>query len=100
MDKKNHANDLWTKVLGYVATTSLTDLFNVKLSCKYFSELAEEFYILQQASLKKIPSNPFCLSKKASSFLKLCLKYGNPKSLFRQGVIDYFSLGRIKSGLR
>ena len=100
MDKKNHANDLWTKVLGYVATTSLTDLFNVKLSCKYFSELAEDFYILQQASLKKIPSNPFCLSKKASSFLKLCLKSRNPDSLFRQGVNDYFSLGRIKLGLR
>ena len=94
------SEDLWIEVLGYVASTSLTDLFNVKMSCKYFSKLAEDFYILQQASLKKIPSNPFHLSKKASSFLKLCLKSGNPESLFRQGVNDYFSLGRIKLGLR
>ena len=92
--------DLWTEVLGYVALTSLTNLFNVKMSCKYFSKLAEDFYILQRASIKKILANPFCLSKKASSFLKLCLKSGNPESLFRQGVIDYFSLGSIKSGLR
>ena len=97
--KSSLPDDLWTEVLGSVASTSLTDLLNVKLSCKYFSELAEDFYILQRASIKKIPANPFCLSKKASSFLKLCLKSGNPESLFRQGVIDYFSLGRIKSGL-
>ncbi|KAL4638718.1 putative F-box protein At1g67623 [Castanea sativa] len=100
--KSSLPKELWTEVLGYVASTSLADLFNVKLSCKDFSELAEDFYIFQQASLKKVPTNPFCLSnlsKKASSFLELCLKFGNPESLFRQGVIDYFSLGRIKSGL-
>ena len=97
--KSSLPKDLWTEVLGHVASTSLADLFNVKLSCKDFSELAEDFYIFQQASLKKIPTNPFCLTKKAKSFLKLCLKFGNPESFFRQGVIDYFSLGRIKSGL-
>ncbi|XP_030960839.1 putative F-box protein At1g67623 [Quercus lobata] len=97
--KSSLPKDLWTEVLGHVASTSLADLFNVKLSCKDFSELAEDFYIFQQASLKKIPTNPFCLDEKASPFLKLCLNFGNPESLFRQGVIDYFSLGRIKSGL-
>ncbi|KAL0004498.1 hypothetical protein SO802_012059 [Lithocarpus litseifolius] len=100
--KSSLPKDLWTEVLGHVASTSLADLFNVKLSCKDFSELAEDFYIFQQASLKKIPTNPFCLSflsEEALSFLKLCLNFGNPESLFRQGVIDYLSLGRIKSGL-
>ena len=41
--KSSLPNDLWIEVLGYVASTSLANLFNVKLSCKYFSELAEDF---------------------------------------------------------
>ena len=75
------SEDLWTEVLGYVASTSLTDLFNVKMSCKYFSKFAEDFYILQQASLKKIPSNPFCLSKKAIILFKTLFEVWKPRVL-------------------
>lgn len=86
------------EVLSHVASTSFTDLFNVKLSCKYFLEEAKDDYIFQRISLAKFPIFPLCISNEASSFLK-CEEFGNPKSLFRQRMIDYFSLMMIESEL-
>ncbi|KAL4627575.1 hypothetical protein ACB092_05G175200 [Castanea dentata] len=96
---KSLQNKLLTEVLGHVASTSFTDLFNVKLSCKYFLEVAKDDYIFQRISLEKFPIVPLCISNEASSFLKRCEEFGNPESLFRQRVIDYFSLMMIESEL-
>ena len=96
---KSLPKELLTEVLGRVASASFTDLFNAKLSCKDFFEVAEDDYILQQVSLEKFPIIPYRLSNEESSFLKRCEEFGNPESLFRQGVIDYFSLARKESGL-
>jgi len=96
---KSLPNELLTEVLGHVASTSFTDLFNVKLSCKYFLEVAKDDYIFQRISLEKFPVVPLRISNEASSFFKRCEESGNPESLFRQGMIDYFSLAMIESGL-
>ncbi len=91
--------ELLIDVLGRVASVSFTDVFNAKLSCKDFLEVAEEDYIFQHVSLEKFPIIPCRITKEASYFLNRCEQFGNPESLFRQGVIDYFSLMRMESGL-
>ncbi|KAL0011670.1 hypothetical protein SO802_006778 [Lithocarpus litseifolius] len=83
---KSLPNELLTEVLGHVASTSFTDLFNVKLSCKYFIEVAKDDYIFQRISLDKFPIVPLRISNEASSFFKRCEEFGNPESLFRLGL--------------
>ncbi|KAM3700819.1 hypothetical protein ACB098_05G126000 [Castanea mollissima] len=83
---KSLQNELLTEVLSH-------------LSCKYFLEVAKDDYIFQCISLENFPIVPLCKSNEASSFLKRCEEFGNPESLFRQRVIDYFSLTMIESEL-
>jgi hypothetical protein len=47
-------NDMLTEVLTKVASSSFTDLFKAKLTCRDFCELVEEDHIFQQASLENI----------------------------------------------
>ncbi|KAK9056348.1 hypothetical protein SSX86_027438 [Deinandra increscens subsp. villosa] len=94
--------DLLVDVLGRVASSSFTDVFNVKLSCKDLLEPTEDDFIYQSISIDKFPLphwiNP--PSAKVRSFLTRCFNKGNPESLFRKGMVDYFNVVDIESGLK
>ncbi|MFS8031341.1 putative F-box protein [Helianthus anomalus] len=92
--------DLLIDVLARVASSSFTDLFNAKLSCKEFLESTKDDYIFQHISLDKFPvPHWFKPSQREYSFLTHCFKKGNPESLFRQGMIEYFKEVNVKFGL-
>ncbi|XP_076892051.1 putative F-box protein At1g67623 [Bidens hawaiensis] len=92
--------DLLVDVLARVASSSFTDLFNAKISCKEFLDSTSDDCIAQSISIDKFPIiHWFPPSKSAISFLTHCFKKGNPESLFRQGMIDYFSLVNVNCGL-
>ncbi|XP_035542835.1 putative F-box protein At1g67623 [Juglans regia] len=92
--------DMLMEILARVASASFTDLFNAKISCKEFLELAEEEdSIFQHVSLEKFSVFPWNISGEASSFLKRCKDCGNPESpLYRQGMISYFSYRMTEVG--
>ncbi|XP_022007734.1 putative F-box protein At1g67623 [Helianthus annuus] len=69
-------------------------------SCKEFLESTKDDYIFQHISLDKF-SVPhwFKPSQREYSFLTHCFKKGNPESLFRQEMIEYFKEVNVKFGL-
>ncbi|KAI3741107.1 hypothetical protein L1987_58774 [Smallanthus sonchifolius] len=92
--------DLLVDVFARVASSSFTDLFNAKLSCKDFLESTKDDYIFQCISIDKFPlTHWFPPSKRVLSFLTHCFNKGNSESLFRQGMIEYFKLVNVESGL-
>lgn len=92
--------DLLIDVLARVASSSFTDLFNAKLSCRDFLGAAEDEYIFQHVSIDKFPViHWFPPSDELLSFLNQCIDKGNPEAMFRQGMIEFFSLARIETGL-
>ncbi|XP_065874652.1 putative F-box protein At1g67623 [Euphorbia lathyris] len=87
-------------ILAIVASTSSTDLLNAKASCKEWFKAASEDYVFERVSIESLPVIPWKKTNNgAVSFLQKCIKAGNPESLFRQGMIDYFSNLRLDSGL-
>lgn len=92
--------DLLIDVLARVASSSFTDLFNAKLCCRDFLGAAEDEYIFQHVSIDKFPViHWFPPSDELLSFLNQCINKGNPEAMFRQGMIEFFSLARIETGL-
>jgi hypothetical protein len=91
-------NDLLMEVFVKVASTSLHNLFNLKLSCKDFCELMEDDYIFQHVSLKKLLL-VWCTKDEVLSFLKRCKENENLDALFRECIYGYFSSKNPKLGL-
>ncbi|KAK1420061.1 hypothetical protein QVD17_21369 [Tagetes erecta] len=92
--------DLLVDVLGRLAKSSFTDLFNAKLSCKDFLESTTDDYIYEHISIDKFPIIHWLSpSPRVSSFLTHCFNKGNSESLFRKGMIAYFNLGNVESGV-
>ncbi|KAI3741099.1 hypothetical protein L1987_58766 [Smallanthus sonchifolius] len=85
---KSLPQDLLVDVLARVASSSFTDVFNAKLSCKDFPESTKDDYIFQCISIDKFPlTHWFPPSEQVLSFLTHCF---NSESLLRKGMIDYF----------
>ncbi|KAF9669854.1 hypothetical protein SADUNF_Sadunf13G0007700 [Salix dunnii] len=97
---KGFPKDLLTEVLARVASTSFSDLFTAKLSCKEFLEAASENYIHEHITIEKFPVIPWRISHGASSFLDRCKENGNPEALFRQGMVEFFSSKKPESGFQ
>jgi hypothetical protein len=91
-------NDMLIEVLTRVTSSSFTDLFNGKLTCRDLCELADEDYIFQQASLENIPHS-WC-SNAEVLFLKRCKESGNPNAIFREGMHGYFTSKNPELGLK
>ncbi|XP_071690928.1 putative F-box protein At1g67623 [Rutidosis leptorrhynchoides] len=92
--------DLLIDVLTRVASSSFTDLFNAKLSCRDFLGAAEDESIFQHVSIDKFPViHWFPPSDELLSFLNRCIDKGNPEAMFRQGMIEFFSRARTETGL-
>nr|GMD48281.1 putative F-box protein At1g67623 [Ipomoea batatas] len=101
-------HELLVHVLGRVASHSLRDLLNAKLSCREWNELGDDNLVYKHASLAKIsifrwkretPEN----KRRRSLFLQKCVDAGNLEALYRRGVVDYlqnkergYALGCLK----
>ncbi|CAK8572266.1 unnamed protein product [Lathyrus sativus] len=83
--------DLLLDMIINVTSQSFVDLYNMKLCCRDFLEVAEENYVFQKVSLNQFPLVQWFPNKKALSFLKRCKESGNIESLFREGLCEYFS---------
>ncbi|KAK6145460.1 hypothetical protein DH2020_022280 [Rehmannia glutinosa] len=91
-------NELISEVLSRVAASSLTDMFNAKLSCKILNEIAEEKQVYQRVSLDKFPIVPWKpLNEKQQVFLNKCQQSENPDFMYRQAVLDYFNKTDLRS---
>nr|XP_043630305.1 F-box protein At2g35280-like [Erigeron canadensis] len=92
--------DILVDVLAYVASDSFDNLFKAKLSCKVLLDAAKDDSIFRSISLDKFPVTPwFPLNDRVQSFLTHCFEIGNSHALFRHGMIEYFKLGKVESGL-
>ncbi|KAL2505837.1 F-box family protein [Abeliophyllum distichum] len=95
---KTIPRELSSDIMARVAANSLTDITNVKLSCKILNEIAEDSYVYQNVSLKKFRVVQWkSLSKEETAFLNKCSEFGNPEFLYRKGVVDYFSRNELDS---
>lgn len=93
--------ELLIEVVARVASSSTADLVNLKTTSRYLSTVSNDGYVLQHASMDKIPRDMWPLrSHGARTFLGLCKKYGNPEALFRDGVFEYFSVLELDSGFK
>lgn len=91
--------ELLMEVLKRVASASVSDLNKAKLICRDFLDAAENDYIYQHVSMEKFPLIPWFISDKEFSFLKRCRESGNSESLYREGMVEYFSSLKVNSGL-
>ncbi|KAK3223574.1 hypothetical protein Dsin_010599 [Dipteronia sinensis] len=96
---KSLPKDLLTDVLARVASGSVVDLFNVEHSCTDLLEVGNDNYVLQHACMDSFHTVPWLISDKASLFLRRCRDSGNAEALFRQGMLEYFTLFKTESGL-
>ncbi|KAK0607992.1 hypothetical protein LWI29_023689 [Acer saccharum] len=67
---KYFTKDLLTDVPAHVVSSSITDLFNVELSCKDLLDVGNYDYIFQHACIDNFPIAPWPIIDEASSFLK------------------------------
>jgi hypothetical protein len=91
-------NDMLTEVLTKVASSSFTDLFKAKLTCRDLSGLVEEDHIFQQSSLENILHSWYTNAK--VMFLKCCKESGNPDAIFREGMHGYFTSKNLELVLK
>ncbi|XP_027368690.1 putative F-box protein At1g67623 [Abrus precatorius] len=94
-------NELLVEIIAKVASRSIVDLCKVKLCCKEFLHAAEDDNVYHHASMEKfaLVPLPWFTGEKESSFLKRCRENGNSEISYREGMVQYFSSLRVKSGL-
>ncbi|KAG8367723.1 hypothetical protein BUALT_Bualt16G0102600 [Buddleja alternifolia] len=93
--------ELLSEVLARVASDSFTDIFNAKLSCKGFYDIAEDTHVYQHMSLNNFPIVAWTpITEKQQSFLTKCKECDNPELLYRQAVVNYFNDERSESTIR
>lgn len=94
-------NELLVEILGKVASTSMFDLCKVKLSCKELLHVAEDDHVYHHASMEKFAMVPlpWFTGERESSFLKRCRESGNSEIRYREGMVQYFSSLRVRTGL-
>ncbi|GMI81855.1 hypothetical protein HRI_001854800 [Hibiscus trionum] len=90
--------EMLSEILTHVASNSITDFVNFRLSCKAFLEASNHAYIFGNVSLEKFDFIP--RTKSEENFQNLCKAANNPEALYRRGMIDCFSRRKPKSGLR
>lgn len=95
---KSLPSELMLEIIAKVASTSLTDLFNVKLSCKYFLGLAKDDYIFQHVTLMELKL--WRDGVEYLNLLKRCLECENPDALFKEGLYGYIAGKNQELGLR
>ncbi|KAL8467342.1 hypothetical protein ACS0TY_036169 [Phlomoides rotata] len=86
------SNDLFvSQILPRVASSSMTGIINLKLSCKEFNKIAEDKYIYKHVVLDTIPTNPWNPTKEEKELLNKCRESTNSESMYRLAVAEYFN---------
>ncbi|XP_043694283.1 putative F-box protein At1g67623 [Telopea speciosissima] len=91
--------ELLTEVCARVGSSAVTDLFNLKQSCKQFYRVGVDIEVLRRVSLEKLPAIPWLVSSGYHSFIRQCGENGNPEALFKHGMVEYFSRLEQESGI-
>ncbi|KAK4256623.1 hypothetical protein QN277_006326 [Acacia crassicarpa] len=91
--------ELLMEVLARVASGSVSDLYKAKVCCREFLHASDNDYVYEHVSLEKFPLIPWFVTDKEFSFLKRCKESGNSESLYRDGMVEYFSSLNLNSGL-
>ncbi|XP_022990364.1 putative F-box protein At1g67623 [Cucurbita maxima] len=92
-------NDLLIEILAKVAASSYTDLVQAKLATKKFLEASSHNYIFQHASLENFHKLLWNNSTEFWSFMEKCNNNGNPETLYRKGMLEFFTHCREASGM-
>jgi len=82
--------DLLIDVFATIAAKSLSDFHKMKVCCKYFLELTQERYVLQQIPFDNFPLIQWVPNENVSSFSRSCLESENTVIMFREGLLEYF----------
>ncbi|KAL7140783.1 hypothetical protein ABFS83_08G010000 [Erythranthe nasuta] len=84
-------HELVSEVLSRVASSSIKDIFNAKLSCKMLNEIAEDMYVYQHVSLDELDYfNKTNLESTCMHLLK-AVKNGHTDALYVTCIVLLFS---------
>lgn len=87
---ENLSNDVLLYIIVILASTSVQDLFNIMLVCKYLKSVAEDTFVYKNVSLNKVSLVPWETSERKERFLnRVCLSL-NTKYHFRIGCQEIF----------
>ncbi|XP_022957270.1 putative F-box protein At1g67623 [Cucurbita moschata] len=92
-------NDLLIEVLAKVAAFSFTHLVQAKLATKDFLEASSHGYIFQHASLGNFQKLLWNNSIEFWSFMEKCNNNENPETLYRKGMLEFFTHCREAFGM-
>ncbi|CAN1137291.1 hypothetical protein LINPERHAP2_LOCUS9963 [Linum perenne] len=100
-------HDLHVKILSHVASSSLTDLFNARLTCKLFHEAGTHRIVLQNVDVwRKFCSVQFrprpdqAVIDGVTRFVTQCVDSGSLEALFCLGINDCYFSGRGEGNLK
>lgn len=96
---KSLPNDLLIEVLAKVAASSYIDLIQAKLATKDFLEASNDGYVFRHVSLRNFRKLLWNNSPEFWSFIENCNNNENPESLYRKGMLEFFTHCREASGL-
>ncbi|KAF6152423.1 hypothetical protein GIB67_038046 [Kingdonia uniflora] len=71
----------------------------IRIICKVVNEAGGDKVIYRHISIKRYDPVLMTISDEAAMFLRRCEENGNPESLFRLGMMEYFSKVQINIGL-
>ncbi|XP_043694257.1 putative F-box protein At1g67623 [Telopea speciosissima] len=91
--------ELLTEVVARVGSSAVTDLFNLKQTCKQLYRAGLDTEVLRRVSLENLQAIPWGFSPGYHSFIRQCEENGNPEALFNHGVVEYFSTKEYESGI-
>uniref|UniRef100_A0A9I9D2C5 At2g35280-like TPR domain-containing protein n=1 Tax=Cucumis melo TaxID=3656 RepID=A0A9I9D2C5_CUCME len=94
-------NDLLIEVLAKVASSSYVDLVRAKLATKLFLHASNDRYIFRHVSLKNESFRNLLWNNTPEfwSFVETCNNNENPESLYRKGMLEFFTHCNEASGL-
>ncbi|RYR14053.1 hypothetical protein Ahy_B04g070722 isoform A [Arachis hypogaea] len=93
--------NIWVRIATKVASNSIHDMFNMQASCKVFLDAASSETVYQHVTMRVIPlvSFLFYLDWPERRFIDRCIEAGNADAILRQGLTEYFWIGRRGIGM-
>ncbi|KAG5589628.1 hypothetical protein H5410_040142 [Solanum commersonii] len=93
--KKNYIEsfpwELLIDIVERIASYSVKDLMNVRLSSRVLNQVANEPFVYQKVTLVNLPYRRWSIVQEAISFLEMCKAPGNLEALYKKGVFDFFN---------
>ncbi|XLR06820.1 uncharacterized protein LOC107646543 [Arachis ipaensis] len=95
------SRDIWVRIASKVASNSIRDLLSMQATCKVFLDACTSDAVYQHATMWQIRlvSFLFYLDRAEKRFLDRCVEMGNADAILRQGLTEYFWIGRRGIGM-